>query len=88
MNPQTGVKEKLEAYDLNNKSTHMVYIILTLNDFWGDYKEENFQQIDEYLSCPENMITEMELVFHNLTTTFNNAISMKYATFVNEPEYP
>jgi predicted small metal-binding protein len=79
-------REQLEAYDPNNESRHMVYIVLTLDDFWGDYKEENFQQIDEYLSCTENRVTEIELVFHNLRTTFNNAISMKYATVVNEPD--
>jgi hypothetical protein len=79
-------KEQLEAYDPQNESRHIVYIILTLDDFWGEYKEENFQQIDKYLSCPENRVTEIELVFHNLRKTFNTAITMQYATVVNESD--
>jgi hypothetical protein len=79
-------REQLDAYDPKNESRHIVYIILTLDDFWGNYKEENFQQIDEYLSCPENKVTGIELVFHSPRTTFNNAITMKSATVVTETD--
>ncbi len=77
-------KKQMEAHDPGNEAKRIIYIILNLDDFWGDHKEDSIQRIDEYLSCSENRVPGTELVFHGLRTTFNNTVTMKYATFVTE----
>lgn len=74
-------KVQLETYDKNNEAKHMVYIIINFDDFWGESKEEYFDQIDRYL-CKNTV--QIEIVFHNHRTPFHRAITMKCATVFNE----
>lgn len=77
----TEAEEQLDAYDPIREARHCVYINLRFDDFLGEYKEEYFRQIDEYLSgC---ITSEIDLVFHNDHTPFHKALSMTSATVVN-----
>ena len=78
--------DQIEAYDIGKQARHIVYIIINFDNFWGEYKEKHFQEIDQYL-C-ENIIHGIEIVFHNQRTAFHRAITMKYATVVNEAYFP
>jgi hypothetical protein len=81
----TKAINQIEVYAAGNETRDIVYIITNYDDFWGERKEEYYQQIDEYL-C-DNIIQGIEIVFHNQRTAFHKAITMKYATIFNEPEY-
>lgn len=74
--------KQIECYNAGKASRSIVYIIPNFDNFWGEYKEDYFKQIDQYL-C-ENVIHGIEIVFHNQRTAFHMSIIMKYATVVNE----
>ncbi len=78
-------KEQIEQYAAGIKGRRIVYIVTNFDDFWGECKEDYYQQIDQYL-C-ENIVHGVEIVFHNQRTAFHKAISMKSATVINEPGY-
>ncbi len=73
---------ELEALEVGERSKRIVYIITNFDDFWGEYKQEYFQLIDQYLSG--NSIPGLEIVFHNPKTCFNQIITMECATVFNE----
>jgi hypothetical protein len=74
-------KDQLRAFDATGKDGCYVYINPCFNDFLGEYKEEYFKQIDQYLSgCPTD---GLNLVFHNDHTPFHKALAMTNATVVN-----
>ena len=80
-------KQQIKAYELaalevGEKARRIAYIIVNFDDFWGEYKQEYFQQIDQYLS--DNSIPGLEIVFHNQRTCFNQIITMECATVFNE----
>jgi hypothetical protein len=81
----TIAKSQIEAYAAGNKTRALVYIILNLDNMWEDYKEEDYKEIDDFLS--KNIIQGIEIVFHNRRTVSNEIITMKNATVFNEPEY-
>jgi hypothetical protein len=78
-------KEQIATYVTGIEARRIVYLIVNFDDFWGEFKENYFQQIDQYL-C-ENIVHGIEIVFHNQRTAFHKAISMKCATVINEPGY-
>jgi hypothetical protein len=86
MNDLTKAKKQMEAYAADKEARHIAYIIPNFDDFWGEYKEDYFQQVDQYL-C-ENIIHGIEIVFHNQRIGFHKAITMKCATVFNEPDCP
>ena len=75
-------KQQMEAFDNRSDVKRIVYIIVNFDDFWGDYKEHHYQQIDQFLA--NNVRADIELVFHNQQTCFHKPISMTSATVVNE----
>lgn len=77
-----NAKVQLEAYDPEGEATHIVYVIMNFDDFWGDYKELNIRQLDEYLCA--HPVPGIELVLHNLWTVFNRSMTLKCATVVND----
>jgi hypothetical protein len=77
-----NAKVQLEAYDPKGEATHIVYVIMNFDDFWGDYKELNIRQLDEYLCA--HPVPGIELVLHNLWTVFNRSMTLKCATVVND----
>lgn len=77
-----NAKKQMEAYDPNGETSHIVYLIIKFDDFWGDYKEVNVKQLDEYL-C-KNTVSGIELVIHNLFTVFNRPMTLNCATVVND----
>ena len=75
-------KRQMEAFDNRSDVKRIVYIIVNFDDFWGDYKEHHYQQIDQFLT--DNVRADIELVFHNQQTCFHKPISMTSSTVVNE----
>ena len=75
-------KKQLYDYNADKETRHTAYIILNFDDFWGEYKEGYFQQIDQYLY--ENTVHGIEIVFHNQRSTFHKTITVKYAAVFNE----
>jgi hypothetical protein len=74
-------KSQLEAYDPASKAQHFVYINVCFDDFLGEYKEEYFRQIDEFLAgWPTPGVA---LVFHNDRTPAYKPLKMKNARVVN-----
>jgi hypothetical protein len=81
MSHLTQAKEQLEARDAGKEARRIAYIIINFDDFLAEYKEEYFQQIDQYLS--NNTVLGIEIVFHNQVTCFHKTITMKSATVFN-----
>ena len=77
-----SAKKQLETYDPAGEAKHIVYVIINFDDFWGDHKEVNVKQLDEYLCT--NPFSGIELVFHNLFTVFNNRMTLTCATVVDD----
>ena len=73
---------QMEAYDSTGRCKRLTYLIVIFDDLNGDYKEEYYRQIDNYLCA--NLISEMEIVFHNEKTSIHKEISMASAIVVNE----
>jgi hypothetical protein len=79
-------KNQMEAYGKDKRALHIVYIILNLDNFWGEDKEKHYQEIDKYLGDNENRIHGIKIVFHNQPIGFPAHITMKFATVVNEAD--
>jgi hypothetical protein len=75
-------KEQMNAFDNRPHIRRIAYIIVNFDNFWGDYKERQFQQIDQF--CARESRTDIELVFHNLRTRFHKPLNMTSATVVND----
>lgn len=76
----TEAKEQLYAYDATAGGTrYFVYVNVCFDDFFGDYKEEYFQQIDQYLL--DNRIAGIELFFRH-DSLFTKPFAMTAATAV------
>ena len=79
----TKAEKQLKAYDSANSARLLVYLFIMFDDYpFCEYKENYFQQIDQYFS--ENPVTGIELVIHNLETAFHKPIAMQFATVVND----
>jgi hypothetical protein len=78
-------KKQIETYASGNGRRNIVYIFINFDDMWDTYREQYFQEIDDFLSS--NIIQGIEIVFHNQRTVSNEIITMKNATVFNEPEY-
>jgi hypothetical protein len=76
----THAKQQLYAYDSTSGVRHFVYLNVCFDDFFGDYQEEYFQQINQHLL--DNQIPGMELVFRH-DAPFSKPFSMTAATAVN-----
>ena len=74
-------KDQLRAHYVSGEGRCYVYINLCFDDFLGEYKEEYFKQIDQYLS--DRLTPGIDLVFHNDHTPFHKALAMTTATVVN-----
>lgn len=74
-------KQQMEAYDGRPDVRRIVYVVVNFDNFWGDFKERHYQQIDQYLSG--NTPAGIEIVFLNEQTHFHTPISMTYATVIN-----
>ena len=77
----TEAGSQLRAYDPDWLARHYVYFNLCFDDFLGEYKERYFRQIDEYLS--DNLISDLDLIFHNEPTPFYKELTMTSAMVVN-----
>ena len=73
-------KKQLSAYDATPGTQYFVYFNVCFDDFFGDYKEEYFQQIDQYLLA--NRTTGIELLFRH-DSLFTKPFAMTAATAVN-----
>lgn len=73
---------QIKTYAAGIQTKDIIYIVTNYDDFGGEYKENYYQQIDDYL-C-DNIIKGIEIVFHNQRTVFHKDIIMKYATVYNE----
>lgn len=78
-------KEQIGSYSRGTEARRIVYVIINFDDFWGECKEDYFQQIDQYLG--DNKLHGIEIVFHNQRTAFHKSITMKNATVINEPGF-
>lgn len=77
-------KSQLHAYDSSETAQCYIYLNFAFDDFFAEYKEQYFQQIDEHLS--RNPISGVQLVFHNDETAFYRPLTMKNALVVNAGE--
>jgi len=78
----TGARDQLHAYAATGGARYYVYIVLCFDDWLGEYKEEYFRQIDQYLlDCSIPGIDR--LVFRNDHTPFHKALVMRNATVHN-----
>jgi hypothetical protein len=75
-------KAQMRAYDHAGKARYCVYFNLCFDDFFGEYKEEYFQQIDQYFS--QNPTAGIEVVVHNERSAFHKALTLTTAAVVNE----
>jgi len=68
----------LRAYDETGQARYCVFLNLCFDEFFGEYKEEYFQQINEYLcsNSPEGI----EIVVHNERTAFHKNLTLTPAT--------
>ncbi len=79
----TKAKRQLESYDPDSKARHMVFIVPNFDDFFGEYKDRYFRQIDHYFS--ENPAPSgIEIVLYNQKTAAHKSITMNHVTIVNE----
>jgi len=60
----------------------IVFIVINFDDLLGEYKENYFKQIDNYLG--ENPAIGLEIVLFNQWTCFHKKVSLKNAIIVNE----
>jgi hypothetical protein len=56
-------QDQLHKYDPQNQAKHCVYLNLCFDDFFGNYKEDYFQQIERYLR--ENFPPGTEVVLRD-----------------------
>jgi hypothetical protein len=61
---------------------HTVFFIVNFDDMLGEYKENYFTQIDDYIGSSPPM--GAKLVFYNQKTAFHRSLSMRHAEVVNE----
>lgn len=59
-----------------------MFIVINFDDFFSEYKESFYSQIDEYII--RNPIHDIEIVFYNQKTTFHKNIIMKSAYVINQ----
>ncbi|MCL4457206.1 MAG: hypothetical protein M1147_09730 [Nitrospirae bacterium] len=79
----TGAKKQLESYDPDLKARRLVFIVPNFDDFFCEYKDRYFRQIDHYFS--ENPAPPgIEIVLYNQKTAAHKSISMNHVTIVNE----
>jgi len=79
----TVAKGQLESYDPDSKARRMVFIVPNFDDFFCEYKDRYFRQIDHYFS--ENPAPHgIEIVLYNQKTAAHKSISMNHVTIVNE----
>lgn len=79
----TKAKGQLESYDPNSKARHMVFIVSNFDDFFCEYKDRYFRQIDHYFS-KKPAPPGIEIVLYNQKTAAHKSISMSHVTIVNE----
>lgn len=79
----TDAKKQLESYEPDSKARRMVFIVPNFDDFFCEYKDRYFRQIDHYFS--ENPAPPgIEIVLYNQKTAAHKSISMNHVTIVNE----
>lgn len=74
-------KRQMEAYADGTNVKRIVYIIISFDDFLGEYKKQYYLQIDQYLA--KNLPPGIEVVFHNQRTPIHEPITMTSATVIN-----
>jgi hypothetical protein len=77
----TTAKKQMRAYDPREEALNYVYIIPCFDNWPDEYKEEFFQQIDQYLL--NSAIPGVSLVFRNEHGPHYNELSMTAATVDN-----
>jgi hypothetical protein len=76
----TEAKQQLYAYHSTSAARYFIYFNVCFDDFFGDYQEEFFRQIDQYLL--DNQIPGIELLFRH-DGPFTKPFAMTAATAVN-----
>jgi hypothetical protein len=79
----TKAKRQLESYDPDSKARRVVFLVPNFDEFFGEYKDRYFRQIDHHFS--ENPAPPgIEIVLYNQKTPAHKSISMNHVTIVNE----
>ncbi len=60
----------------------IAFVIFNFDDFFGEYKAEYYEQIDQYLATQP--ILSLEIVFYNQKTAFLCQVIMQNAVVINE----
>lgn len=79
----TKAKGQLESYDPDPKVRRMVFIVPNFDDFFCEYKDRYFRQIDHYFS-KKPASSGIEIVLYNQKTAAHKSIAMNHVTIVNE----
>lgn len=79
-------KAKSQMVSHNNRPSarHIAFVIINFDDSLGEYKTDYYGEIDSYLGCNLNFLSEIEVVFFNKRTPFHNDVHMKNATVIND----
>ena len=75
-------KSQLLEYANDDQTLNLIFLAMNFDDQFGEFKEELYSQIDEYLQ--QNPVGEFEIVFFNPKTVFHKDIAMKLARVLNE----
>jgi hypothetical protein len=80
-------KEQMNSYDGQDDVKHIVFFVVNFDEPHGEYKAEYFKQIDQYLASDlaSDLVSGLDIVFHNQRTAFHPHVSMLHAHVVNEP---
>lgn len=73
---------QINTYNKEGIVRKIVFIVINFDDFFSEYKESFYSQIDEYIIS--NPIHDIEIVFYNQKTTFHKNIIMKSAYVINQ----
>jgi len=76
-------KKQIKAYGKQDHPRGIAFFVVNFDDFYSEYKEDYYFQIDQYLS--QNPVSEIEVVFFNKRTIIHKRITMASATVVNQP---
>lgn len=76
-----SAKQQLLEYDDGQACVHLVYLNLSFDDFFAEYKEAYFKQIDDELA--QVHVTGVKLVICNEYTTFYKPLKMRFADVDN-----
>lgn len=73
----------MKSYDGSTQVRRIAFLARNFDDFFAEYKENYFKQIDEYLVAEP--IPDIDIVFYNQRAIFHIPLVTYHASVVNEP---